>query len=446
MWWTDDFHSQGVSLRCPLHFIQVPCDVATVQKLSYVCSLCRIEFWRTQAWDISLSSAFCSRDRLSHAATAFIQIFVCQDRMGSTVGSSEGELAFLSMLILSLWSFITVESQLWTSWPIFYIPDAQEIFVGCPARRRFLRIDWKFFVHKEEKYIVFLLYKVWNEENNRFHNSTTHYGFRHKWSSSLAIPFLQYSYRFLTSKKHCYLRHVVTSLQDTALFWFFSFCQLFPLPWRLTDLLSFFLQCFREPISAGSVQECNPLCLCILSDMYSFSLYSWTHKLPDNSCSKTASQNMPGPVSIVFLHARKREGFLQNLRVTDNMVDIILTLKTVTIVVPHTFIPVIDGANIKKLSCNLRRISLWAVTVIPASILQWQIVQKPLESLIFLSAHACWLWWAWINMDVPFLLTCQLTTEIRLNVAKKRCTRCIFLRSFPFSFDCNFILPLAPFS
>lgn len=58
---------------------------------------------------------------------------------------------------------------------------------------------------------------------------------------------------------------------------------------------------------------------------------------------------MPGAVSIAFLHARKQERFPQNLRrVTDSMVDTILASKTMTVVAPHTFIPVIDGVNIKK--------------------------------------------------------------------------------------------------
>lgn len=58
---------------------------------------------------------------------------------------------------------------------------------------------------------------------------------------------------------------------------------------------------------------------------------------------------MPGAVSIAFLHARKQERLPQNLRrVTDNMVDTILASKTMTVVAPHTFIPVIDGVNIKK--------------------------------------------------------------------------------------------------
>lgn len=106
-----------------------------------------------------------------------------------------------------------------------------------------------------------------------------------------------------------------------------------------------------------------------------------------------------------FQPGLSRSIFLYFLCVIDIMVDTILASKMVTALDPHTFIPVIDRVNIKKLSCNLRRISLWTVTVILASVLQWQIFQKTLKSLIFISAHSYWLWWVWINLDVPFLLT-----------------------------------------
>lgn len=199
--------------------------MAIVQKLFYISSLYGTDFWRTQAWDLSLSSTFCARDRLSHKDAAFIWILVCQNRMGTTVGSSE-ELDFLTMLILSLWSFITFESQLLTSWSIFCSLDTQvSIFLGCPATRTFLRIHWNLFVHKEEKYIFFLIHKVWNEENNRFYNSATLCSFRYKRSSSLLL-FLSYSIpipSLLLTKKQHYSRYVVVSLQDTARFFSFFF-------------------------------------------------------------------------------------------------------------------------------------------------------------------------------------------------------------------------------
>lgn len=60
------------------------------------------------------------------------------------------------------------------------------------------------------------------------------------------------------------------------------------------------------------------------------------------------------------------------------------------------------------------------MTVTPASIQKWQIFQKLQESLIFISAYSYSLYWAWINMYLPFLKTKKLITEMRLNVEKKK--------------------------
>lgn len=195
-------------------------------------------------------------------------MLVCQNRMGSTVGSSE-ELDFLTMLILSLWSFITFESQLLTSWSIFCSLDTQVlIFLGCPATRKFLRIHWDLFVHKEEKYIVFLICKVWNEENNRFYNSATLCSFRYKRSSSLLL-FLSYSIPIpsllLTKKQHY-----------STFFFLFPFVNFFLSSKGWLIFLSFFFQCFREAISAGSVQGCNPLSF---SCSVTYNLLVYTHRL-----------------------------------------------------------------------------------------------------------------------------------------------------------------------
>lgn len=71
-------------------------------------------------------------------------------------------------------------------------------------------------------------------------------------------------------------------------------------------------------------------------------LFSSTHKVPDNSCSKTVSQNMPDPVRIILFHATEWEMFLQNLRrVVDFMEGKILASNPIPTVAPHALIPVL---------------------------------------------------------------------------------------------------------
>lgn len=172
-------------------------------------------------------------------------------------------------------------------------------------------------MHKEEKYIVFFLDKIWNEENDRFHNSLTHYGSRQKESSSLLL-FLSYSIpvsSLVLRKKPCNMRHLAIFLQYTALFSLFGFFFL---------LSSFFVfegwLIFLYPFSVSEKQFQQDLSRTVLYVfVYSVTCsilvpFSCTHKVPDNSCSKTVSQNMPDPVKHYLIPCQKARNVSAKLK------------------------------------------------------------------------------------------------------------------------------------
>lgn len=174
------------------------------------------------------------------------------------------------------------------------------MFLACPAERRFLRIVWNLFVHKKEKYIVFLLHKIWNKENNGFHNSITHCSFRQKESSSLLF-FFSYNIpisSLLLRKKPCKMRHLVISLQSTASFCFvlvfFFFCHLFFFFLSLkADWSSFFIPSVFQRNNFSRVFPGVLSCMSLYTQWHLvFWSYSLAHnEVPENSFLHSLSEH-----------------------------------------------------------------------------------------------------------------------------------------------------------